>query len=122
MRIEIEARQVDDVLVIDINGKLSTLSVRDAEKSLQKLIKGKYRSVLLNVDKLDYVTSVGLHLIIRLASQVEKASSELMVCNARGLVRRAFEIARFHDLIKIYDTEREALAACGRGSGERAPF
>jgi anti-anti-sigma factor len=117
MRIEIEARQVDDVLVIDISGKLTSLSVRNAEESLRKLMEGKYRSFLFNVEKLDYVTSAGLHLIIRLASLLQRRRSELMVCNAKGLVRRAFEIARLQDLIKIFDSEREALLHSLRGRG-----
>jgi anti-anti-sigma factor len=109
--IEINERQVDDVLVIDMNGKLTNVSVCNAEESLQKLIEGKHGSVLFNLEKLQYVTSAGLHLIVRLASRLQQKRGELMVCNARDVVRQAFEITGLRDLIKMYDTEREALAA-----------
>jgi anti-anti-sigma factor len=109
--IRIEARRVYDVLVIEMNGRLDSPSVRDAENSLLNTVEGKDGRVLLNVEKVEYLTSEGLRVIIRLGMRLQENRGELKICNARGFVRVAFELFDLQSLIKIYDTEKEAIAA-----------
>ena len=47
----------------------------------------------------------------RLARLLQENRGELTICNAKGVVRRALEIFDLHNLIKTYDTEKEAFAA-----------
>ena len=108
---KIDTRRVNDVLVVDMHGRLDSPSVADAEESLLNVIEGKDRRVLLNLDKLEYATSTGLRVIIRLARLLEENRGELRICNAKGVVRDALEIFGLHTLVKIFDTEKQALAA-----------
>ena len=36
---------------------------------------------------------------------------ELKICNANGGVREVLEVSGFNSLLKIYDTEKDAVAA-----------
>jgi anti-sigma B factor antagonist len=108
---EIETRRVYDVLVVDMSGRLDSHSSGDAGDRMVKLVQAEDKRVLLNLEKLEYVSSAGLRIIIRAAKLLQTNRGELKICNARGVVRDALETAGFHSLIKIYDSEKEAFSA-----------
>ena len=108
---KIEARRVGDVLVIDMIGRLDSPSAGEAEDSLLRIVKGEDGRVLLNLGKVEYATSAGLRVIMRLARLLQENRGELTICGARGVVRDALEIFDLRSLMKTYDTEKEAFAA-----------
>ncbi len=75
------------------------------------IVQGEHRRVLLNLEKLEYVSSAGLRVIIRGAKLAQTNRGELKICSARGVVRDALETSGFYSLIKIYDSEKEAASA-----------
>src|SRR5436189_5438979 len=83
----IEPRRVHDVLIIDMSGKLDTLSARDAEARLLDIIEGETGRVLLNLEKLAYVSSAGLRVIIQAGNVLPGNGGEIGICNAGGGVR-----------------------------------
>lgn len=108
---KIETRKVYDVLVVDMSGRLDSHSSGDAGDRIVEIAQGEARRVLLNLEKLDYVTSAGLRVILRGAKLLEGKRGELKICNAREAVRNVLETSGFHSLIKVYDTEKDAFAA-----------
>ena len=60
-------------------------------------------------EKLAYLSSAGLRVILRAAKQLQENRGELTICNAKGGVRDALETFGLHSLMKIYNTEKEAL-------------
>ena len=108
---KIETRKVYDVLVVDMSGRLDSHSSGDAGDRMVEIAQGDHKRVLLNLEKLDYVTSAGLRVILRGAKLLEGKRGELKICNAREGVRNVLETSGFHSLIKVYDTEKDAFAA-----------
>ena len=108
---DIDERRVRNVLVIGITEMLDTQTARDAEPRLLNMIKDDDRRVLLNLGKLTYVSSMGLRVIIQAAKLLNARTGELRICNARDDVKNVLKISGFHNMIKIYETEAEALAA-----------
>jgi anti-sigma B factor antagonist len=108
---KIETRRVSDVLVVDISGRLDSRSSGDAGDRIVNIVQGEHKRVLLNLEKLEYVSSAGLRVIIRGAKLLQTNRGELKICNARGAVRDALETSGFYSLIKIYDSEMEASSA-----------
>jgi anti-anti-sigma factor len=72
---------------------------------------GDDRRVLLNLDKVEYVSSAGLRVILRGAKLLQGNRGELKIRNAWGAVRDVLETSSFYSLIKIYDSEKEAVSA-----------
>ena len=75
------------------------------------MIKDDDRRVLLNFEKLTYLSSLGLRVIVQAAKLLHDRTGELRICNARDDVKNVLKISGFHSMIKIYDTEAEAFAA-----------
>ena len=108
---KIETRTVYDVLVVDMSGRLDSTSSGDAGDRIVDIAKGAHKRVLLNLAKLEYVSSAGLRVILRGAKLLQVNRGELKICNASGLVRNVLETSGFNSLIKVYDTEQEAFSA-----------
>jgi anti-anti-sigma factor len=108
---KIETRNIYDVLVVDMSGKLDSTSSGDAGDRIVDIAKRAHKRVLLNLEKLEYLSSAGLRVILRGAKLLQVHQGELKICNATGLVRNVLETSGFNSLIKIYDTEKEAFSA-----------
>ena len=108
---KIETRKVYDVLVVDMSGRLDSHSSGDAGDRVVEIAQGGDTKVLLNLEKLDYVTSAGLRVILRGAKLLEGKRGELKICNANDGVKNVLETSGFNSLIRLYDTEKEAFAA-----------
>jgi anti-sigma B factor antagonist len=108
---KIETRKAYDVLVVDMSGRLDSHTSGEAGDRIVKIAQGEDKRVLLNLDQLDYVSSAGLRVIVTGAKLLQGHRGELKICNAKGGVKSVLETSGFHSLIKIYDTEKEAVAA-----------
>jgi len=67
-----EARRVQDVLIINISGRLDTLAARDTQDSILNFIRDEDRRVLLNLEKLVYLSSAGLRVILLTAKSLDE--------------------------------------------------
>jgi anti-anti-sigma factor len=108
---KIETRNVYDVLVVDMSGTLDSTSSGEAGDRIVDIAKGEHRRVLLNLEKVDYVSSAGLRVILRGAKLLQVNRGELKICNVNTLVKDVLETSGFNSLIKVYGTEREAFSA-----------
>jgi anti-sigma B factor antagonist len=108
---KIETRSVYNVLVVDMSGRLDSISAGDAGDRLVDIARGAHKRILLNLEKLEYLSSAGLRVILRGAKLLQGNRGELKICNATGLVRNVLETSGFNSLIKIYDTEQEAFSS-----------
>jgi anti-anti-sigma factor len=109
--VKIDTRRVYGVLLVDISGRLNSSAADDAEDRIVNVAQGEDKFILLNLEKLEYVTSAGLRVILRGARLLQENLGELKICNARGAVKDALEMFGFHTLLKVYDSEKEALSA-----------
>ena len=65
----------------------------------------------MNLDKLEYVSSAGLRVILTLAKLLQSSNGELKICHANGVVKDVLQTSGFNSLIKIFDDERSAIAS-----------
>ena len=108
---EIEARQVGDVLMINISRRLDSLAAQDAQDRILNIVRDEDLRVLINLEKLAYLTSAGLRVILQTAKSLDERHGELKICKATGLVREALDLVGAHTLTKMYDTEYDACSA-----------
>jgi len=107
-----EARRVQDMLIINISGRLDTLSARDAQDSILNFIRAEDRRVLLNLEKLVYLSSAGLRVIVLTAKSLDEKRGDLKICRATGLVRDA--LARIQGNRRVFSQRSTALGTAPR--------
>ena len=108
---QIETRKVYDVLVVDMSGRLDNASSGDAGDRLVEIVQGDDKQVLLNLKHVDYVSSAGLRIILRGAKLLQNKRGEMKICCAADGVKQVLLTSGFNSLIRLHDTEPEAIAA-----------
>jgi len=108
---QITTRQEDDVMVVDIVGRLDMESSGYAYDELVRIAESGNKKILLNVEKLEYVTSAGLRSILVGAKLLKSSQGEMKICQPNDEVKEVFEISGFNSLLHLYDTEKDALEA-----------
>ncbi len=110
---EISSREVSDILVVDMAGRLDTSTSGDAYDEMVEIAQSGAKQVVLNLDKLEYVSSAGLRVILTAAKLLQASTGEMKICHANGVVKEVLETSGFDSLIKILDDENDAVAAFG---------
>ena len=108
---QIAVRNVYDVLVVDMAGKLDSQTSGVAGDRMTEIVQGDAKKIVLNLQGLDYVSSAGLRIILRASKLLQGRNGEFRICGATGMVREVLESSGFASLLKTYDTEKDAVAS-----------
>jgi len=106
---QISVKTINKVKVVEIEGKLNTRSAPDAEKQLARLIESGEKRILINIEKLGYVSSSGLRVLLATAKKLNSSGGELRICGVKDFVEEIFQISGFSTIFTIYENETEAL-------------
>ncbi len=106
---EITVTDAGEVKVIRIEGKLDTQTSSDAQAQLTQLIDQGATKLVVNFEKLDYISSAGLRVLLAAAKQLKVNSGELRICSLNEVVQEVFDISGFTTILTVTKTEPEAL-------------
>ena len=108
----LETRQAPSntsVTVLDLEGELDTNTVSKFEEALNKLFAaGKYK-VVLNLEKLTYISSAGFGILMNYIKDVRKHRGDIKITNVRPDVYSVFELLELPGLFHIVKTELDAI-------------
>jgi anti-sigma B factor antagonist len=65
--------------------------------------------LVLDFSKVDYISSVGLRVLMLAAKQVREQGGSIVIAGLQPVVREIFEISRFNLVLQCFGTVREAL-------------
>jgi anti-sigma B factor antagonist len=107
---QIKTRQLPNALAVDMVGRLDSGSAGTAYDSMVTIGKSGIKKIVLNLKKVEFVSSAGLRVILTLAKLLENSRGEMRICNANVAVKEVLETSGFNSLIKIFDDEASAVA------------
>jgi anti-anti-sigma factor len=81
----------------------------DFEEELTKLVEGGHYNLLLDLEKLTYINSTGLGLLMATFRQVRQQGGDLVIAKMSDKITNIFNLLGFSRLIHTYPTEEEAL-------------
>jgi len=105
----ISTRNIGSILAIDIAGKLDTTTSVPALEQLLQNLESNPGQVLISLAPLEFVSSAGLRVVLRVAKHVRAYSGVLKVSGAHGMVKEVLEISGFDSLLDLYEDEAQAL-------------
>ncbi len=76
-----------------LHGRLNTESHGDLEKVLDGLIAGGAKVIQLNLRHLDYMSSMGLRVILKAAKALREREGNLLLSNLQPQIHKVIEIA-----------------------------
>jgi anti-sigma B factor antagonist len=116
---ELMMDEIGDVTVVRISGKLDTLTSIDVQDKLTKIIDDGAKNILIDCEKLDFISSYGLRLLLLGTQQVKRVSGQLRVCSLNAMVREVFDVSGFTEIIPVSHSQAEALEQFGAPTADR---
>jgi len=108
---EINRRESGDIVIFDINGEIDLYNAPEIkEKIKEEMNKGKV-NIIINLDKVSYIDSSGIGVLISSLSNLKKVGGALKLINVYASVRKVFELTKLTSFFDIYDSESDAIAA-----------
>ena len=107
---QITTRDVNDVKVVQIEGELDTGSSPEAQQQLDQLREQGVKKILLDMTKLDFISSAGLRVVLATAQELKQAGGDLRVCSLNESIKEVFDISGFSNLLMVLDDETKALS------------
>lgn len=106
---EIKKEKIDDVVVVEIIGKLDTAAAKTFEKELFEVINENEKNILVDCSNLSFIASSGLRVFLMGLKQINKVKGKFYLAALNEMIFEVFDISGFVPIFTIYDTKDEAL-------------
>jgi len=109
MNMQAATRQVRDVIIIDLSGRIT---LGEGASQLRELIRATladgHRKILLNLADISYIDSSGIGELVNAYTKVRAQKGELKLLNLTKKVRDLLQITK---LYTVFDIKEDELAA-----------
>ena len=95
----IEIKKNDDATIIEIAGRLDTITAPALDKTINEDI-GDAKNLVLDVKGMEYISSAGLRVLLSAQKKMQKIGS-MKVINVCAEVMEVFEMTGFADILVI---------------------
>jgi anti-sigma B factor antagonist len=99
-----------DKVVVALGGRLDSNTSPDFEKLICPRIEST-GSVIVDMSRLDYVSSAGLRVLLKAAKIARTSQHRLALAGLTPQVQEVFDISGFTAIFTIYETRQKALEA-----------
>ena len=106
---QISVKTTNEVKILAFEGRLDTRTSPDAQKQMTQLIEQGENKFLVNFEKLDYISSAGLRVLLAAAKQLKGIDGELRICSLNEVVGEVFDISGFATIFRVFGSETDAL-------------
>lgn len=114
MNLKVSPRAVDGTQVLDLEGEVDVYTAPLLRQAIVDLVEGGATHVLINLERVDYLDSTGLGILIGGVKRLKEQGGALRLVGPSARITRIFEITGLNKIFDVYATERDALAAGGR--------
>ena len=103
-----------DVLVATAAGRIDFAGAQVLEGALAP--DAPHRAIVVDLSGVDYISSVGLRVLMVAAKTMRARRAAIAVASLQPVVAEIFEISRFHHVVDVRDSVRDAIAAVSPGA------
>ena len=108
---EVTTERQNGVLSARVSGRVDSTNAREFEEQIRTAIEDDDRAVIMDFEKLVYISSAGLRAVLMTAKNLWKREATFALCSLPDVVREVFEVSGFDKIITIHPSREEALAA-----------
>ena len=117
MSAKLATRQVDEVTIVDVQGRITlgegSSAVRD---TVLDLMQNNHKKILLNLGEVTYIDSSGLGELVAAYTTVTNRGGELKLLNLAKRVKDLLLITKLHTIFDVYDDEAHAARSFAAGA------
>ena len=102
-----------ETLVAKVEGRVDGTNAGEFQKALEAVITEADRVMILDCEKLTYISSAGLRVVLLTARSLQRKSSKFAVCSLSEEIGSVFQISGFDRIIPVHASFADAHAAFG---------
>lgn len=105
----INTKQNDNIIILYLNGFLDAHTSVELEKCFEKIISENNYKIVVNFDKLSYISSAGLGVFMAFIETTRNNSGDIKLCAMSDKIYNIFDMLGFPILFEIYKEEKSAI-------------
>ena len=106
----------NDVLIISADGGIDKRTSKEFVEQILKLIEGGVTKIIVDCQKLTYISSWGLGVLLRLHKRAKFAGGEVKIANVHSRIVTVLNVTHLNKIFGIYpDVNRARLEFRPRG-------
>ena len=103
-------RDEDGITILTIGGELDVADSPSFSEKLNEIIRQKCGDVVVDLQRVSFVDSTGLAVLLNALRRLTRARRRLGVVIGDGAVKRAFDVTRLHWTFDVFADVDNALA------------
>jgi len=108
---EIQEQKKGNINIIGVSGKLDSFNSIELEKKLDALINSAQVQLVVDFNKLEYISSSGLRVLLAGLKKVRKQNGDIKLAGLKPFIKEVFDISGFTQLFGITDNVDSAIAS-----------
>jgi len=97
--------------IVTTPARFDSGSAPEVERTFQSLVAQGAARVVCNLEQTEYVSSAALRVLLAATKSLQRQGGALVLCSPRPYVAEVLETAGFSQILKVFASEAEALAA-----------
>lgn len=108
--VEIKTKSEKDYCLIEVSGEVDASSSIELDDAIKEALK-KNQHILIDLEKLEYISSAGLGVFISYLEELKEKQSKMILFGLKPKVKEVFEILGLQHIIKMVETKSEGIDA-----------
>ncbi len=92
-------------------GRVDGTTAREFHEKLDAAVTPEDDAVILDMERLSYISSAGLRVVLIIAKALQRQNSKFAICALSVAIREVFQMSGFDKIIPVHDSRVEALAS-----------
>lgn len=106
----IQAKQLGEITLVALNGRLDGMTMSEVEQQFLQLIEQGRSQFVFDMSGLDYISSAGLRVMLLAVKKTRAIGGKLALFALSSNVDDVFQMSGFSTIFAIFATEDEALS------------
>ena len=100
-----ESELNEGIVIVSVTGSLDAHNSPKLDKYFENLFNDKKYKIVLNMDKLDYMSSTGIGVIMGAIKFLEEHNGRIVCLKVPDKVTKVFEMLSFDSFLKMYKSK-----------------
>jgi anti-sigma B factor antagonist len=114
---QLSTRIKKDIYIIEISGRMDTLSSKEVEVKLEDVIEHNNSKIIIDLAAVDYISSVGLRVLLAALKKQNERNGLIKLVSLQPFVKDIFKITGLDRIFPIYSDQEEAINKFIQGCG-----
>lgn len=98
---KIEFNTENENTMVELEGRIDTNTSPEFQNALEEYYNKEGFSIILNFEKLDFVSSAGLRVLLLIQKKAKALSGKMVIKNVKPEIQEVFDMTGFSDILTI---------------------